>query len=130
MTSHGSKTWLITGASPGIGRELTEQFLAGGDRVAATLRRPEQLDNPAAEYGDRLWRHRLDVTDTAQLDTVVGRAFADLGQIDVVISNLPHRSRTCPPASPASRTRRSRPRPPTTRRCGCRSTPTPTPTRT
>ncbi len=87
MTSQASKTWFITGASRGIGRELAEQVLARGDRVAATLRRPEQLDALASRYGNRLWRHRLDVTDTAQLDAVVGKAFADLGQIDVVISN-------------------------------------------
>ncbi|WP_301174829.1 SDR family oxidoreductase [Actinomadura geliboluensis] len=87
MTSQASKTWFITGASRGIGRELAERILARGDRVAATLRRPGQLDDLASRYGDRLWRHRLDVTDTAQLDTVVGKAFADLGRIDVVVSN-------------------------------------------
>jgi NAD(P)-dependent dehydrogenase (short-subunit alcohol dehydrogenase family) len=81
------KTWFITGASRGIGRELTEQILARGDRVAATLRRPGQLDDLALEYGDRLWRRQLDVTDTAQLDAAVADAFADLGRIDVVISN-------------------------------------------
>jgi NAD(P)-dependent dehydrogenase (short-subunit alcohol dehydrogenase family) len=80
-------TWLITGASRGIGRELTEQVLARGDRVAATLRRPEQLDDLASEYGDRLWRRRLDVTDTDQIEEVVGKAFADHGRIDVVVSN-------------------------------------------
>ena len=39
-----SKTWFITGTSSGLGRLLTEQLLARGDRVAATLRRPEALD--------------------------------------------------------------------------------------
>jgi NAD(P)-dependent dehydrogenase (short-subunit alcohol dehydrogenase family) len=33
-----TSTWFITGASPGFGRGLTEQLLARGDRVAATLR--------------------------------------------------------------------------------------------
>lgn len=80
-------TWLITGASRGIGRELTEQLLARGDRVAATLRRPEQLDDLANRYGDRLWRRRLDVTDTAQIDQVMSQAFADHERIDVVVSN-------------------------------------------
>src|SRR4051794_41408323 len=85
--TQGMTTWFITGTSRGIGRELTEQILARGDRVAATLRRPEQLDDLAARYGDRLRRYRLDVTDTAQLDAVVAEAFAELGQIDVVVSN-------------------------------------------
>ena len=82
-----STTWLITGASSGIGRELTEQALARGDRVAATLRRPEQLDDLADRYGDRLWRCALDVTDAAAIEHVVAAAVTDHERIDVVISN-------------------------------------------
>jgi len=85
--SNPSSTWFVTGASRGFGRELTEQVLARGDRVAATLRRPGQLDDLAAEYGDRLWVRALDVTDTGQMRRVVREAFADLGRIDVVVSN-------------------------------------------
>lgn len=81
------RTWFITGASRGFGRELTEQLLARGDRVAATLRRPEQLADLAAVHGDRLWVRALDVTDTAVLREVVDAAFAELGRIDVVVSN-------------------------------------------
>jgi NAD(P)-dependent dehydrogenase (short-subunit alcohol dehydrogenase family) len=78
---------LITGASRGFGRELTEQLLARGDRVAATLRRPDQLADLAAVHGDRLWVRALDVTDTVQLREVVDGAFGELGRIDVVVSN-------------------------------------------
>lgn len=80
-------TYLITGASRGIGRELTEQALAAGDQVAATLRRPEALDELREQHGDRLWTERLDVTDTAEIERVIGEAFADHQRIDVVISN-------------------------------------------
>jgi NAD(P)-dependent dehydrogenase (short-subunit alcohol dehydrogenase family) len=80
-------TWLVTGASRGFGRELTEQALARGDQVAATLRRPEQLDDLAGRHPGRLWLHALDVTDTKQLHRVVDEAFADLGRIDVAVSN-------------------------------------------
>jgi NAD(P)-dependent dehydrogenase (short-subunit alcohol dehydrogenase family) len=80
-------TWLITGASRGIGREMAEQALARGDRVAATLRRPEQLDDLADTYGDLLWRAQLDVTDTARIEEVVAQAFAAHERIDVVVSN-------------------------------------------
>jgi NAD(P)-dependent dehydrogenase (short-subunit alcohol dehydrogenase family) len=81
------QTWLITGASRGLGRELTEQLLARGDRVAATLRKPDQLADLAAMHGDRLWVRALDVTDTAAMRAVVDAAFAELGRIDVVVSN-------------------------------------------
>jgi NAD(P)-dependent dehydrogenase (short-subunit alcohol dehydrogenase family) len=82
-----SNTWFVTGASRGFGRELTEQLLARGDRVAATLRHPDQVDDLAAHYGDRLWVRALDVTDTGQLRRVVREAFTDLARIDVVVSN-------------------------------------------
>lgn len=49
-----TKTWFVTGASRGMGRELVEQALSRGDRVAATLRRPERLDDVVARFGDRL----------------------------------------------------------------------------
>ncbi|WP_326834785.1 SDR family oxidoreductase [Amycolatopsis rhabdoformis] len=82
-----TRTWFVTGASRGMGRELVEQVLARGDRVAATLRRPDQLDDLAHRYGDRLWVRALDVTDTAALRAVVDEAFTALGRIDVVVSN-------------------------------------------
>jgi NAD(P)-dependent dehydrogenase (short-subunit alcohol dehydrogenase family) len=82
-----STTWFITGASRGMGRELTAQALARGDRVAATLRTPSQLDDLAVVYGDRLWMRPLDVTDTVQMGRVVQEAFTAHEHIDVVVSN-------------------------------------------
>jgi NAD(P)-dependent dehydrogenase (short-subunit alcohol dehydrogenase family) len=82
-----STTWFITGTSSGFGRLLTERLLSRGDRVAATLRRPEALDDLRAEYGDSLWLGQLDVTDTEQVHQVVDDAFKALGTIDVVVNN-------------------------------------------
>jgi NAD(P)-dependent dehydrogenase (short-subunit alcohol dehydrogenase family) len=82
-----TQTWLITGTSSGFGRILTERLLARGDRVAATLRRTDALDDLKAQYGDRLWIASLDLTDTAAIRTTVDRAFADFGPIDVAVSN-------------------------------------------
>lgn len=82
-----SSTWLITGTSSGLGRELAEQLLSRGDRVAATLRRPESLDDLRAAAGDRLWVGALDVTDPEQVRSTIDRAFAELGTIDVVVNN-------------------------------------------
>ncbi|MDN6619472.1 MAG: SDR family NAD(P)-dependent oxidoreductase, partial [Corynebacterium variabile] len=80
-------TWFITGTSSGFGRTLAEQLLVRGDRVAATLRRPEALDGLRAEHGDRLWTARLDVTDAGAARTVLADAFTALGEIDVVVNN-------------------------------------------
>lgn len=82
-----SKTWFVTGTSRGMGRELVEHVLKRGDAVAATLRRPEQLDDLAARFGSRLWTRALDVTDYDAVRRVVGEAFDALGRIDVIVSN-------------------------------------------
>lgn len=81
------ETWFITGSSAGLGRALTETLLARGDRVAATLRRPDALDDLRADHGERLWVAPLDVTDTEAVRRTIDRAFAELGRIDVVVSN-------------------------------------------
>ena len=81
------KTWFITGTSSGFGRQLTDQALARGDRVFATLRKPDALDDLQAAHGDRLAVATLDVTDTAAVRRVVDQAFASMGRIDVVVSN-------------------------------------------
>jgi NAD(P)-dependent dehydrogenase (short-subunit alcohol dehydrogenase family) len=84
---HMNTTWLITGSSSGIGLALVEQLLERGDRVAATLRKPQVLSDLQARYGERLWTAALDVTDTAAIRRVIDRAFNELGHIDVVVSN-------------------------------------------
>ena len=65
-----TQTWFITGSSRGFGRALARAALEAGDRVAATARRPEQLDDLATAYPDRLQALALDVTDVAE----IGRA--------------------------------------------------------
>ena len=39
------KTWFITGTSSGLGRILTEKLLKKGDRVAATVRKEDALED-------------------------------------------------------------------------------------
>ena len=81
------RVWFITGASSGLGRLMTEHLLARGERVAATARRIESLDDLATIHRERLWRARLDVTDTVAIRRVVADACAALGSIDVLVSN-------------------------------------------
>ncbi|WP_233193400.1 hypothetical protein [Cryobacterium sp. Y29] len=47
-----SKTWFITGASKGFGREWTEAALERGDSVAGTARKLETLDALVEKYPD------------------------------------------------------------------------------
>ena len=64
------KVWLITGATSGFGRALTEAAIAAGDTVVAAVRRPEALDALVAAHPDQVDPVRLDVTDAARAQDV------------------------------------------------------------
>lgn len=81
------RTWLITGVNSGFGRLMTETLLDRGDRVAGTVRKMDSMNDLKAKYGDRLWLAQLDMTDLPEICKVVEKAFADLGRIDVIVSN-------------------------------------------
>ena len=81
------RTWLITGVSSGFGRELTEQLLERGERVVGTVRRPEAVADFAGRYADTFRCELLDLTEAARIRDVVDRSFAELGRVDVVVSN-------------------------------------------
>ncbi|MHA7987176.1 SDR family NAD(P)-dependent oxidoreductase [Rathayibacter sp. CAU 1779] len=82
-----TKTWFITGSSRGFGRALAVAALAAGDRVAATARRPEQLNDLVATYGDRVRALRLDVADVDSVHEAIATAREAFGSIDVVVNN-------------------------------------------
>lgn len=82
-----ARTWFITGASSGLGREMAQQLLARGDRVAGTSRRPEANDDLAREHGNRFVSVTLDVTDVAAIRAATDEAFRRLGRVDVMVSN-------------------------------------------
>jgi NAD(P)-dependent dehydrogenase (short-subunit alcohol dehydrogenase family) len=81
------KTWFITGASRGFGREWAEAALERGDQVAATARKLETLDELVDRYGDAVLPLQLDVTDRAADFDAVQTAAARFGKLDVVINN-------------------------------------------
>jgi NAD(P)-dependent dehydrogenase (short-subunit alcohol dehydrogenase family) len=81
------RTWLITGVNSGFGRLMTEALLERGDRVAGTVRKLDAMDDLKTKYGERLWLANLDMTDLPAVRSVVEKAFAELGTIDVIVSN-------------------------------------------
>ncbi|MEV7126141.1 oxidoreductase [Streptomyces sp. NPDC093260] len=82
-----NKVWLVTGASSGFGRAITEAALAAGDVVVGTARRTEALDDLVAAHPDQLEALRLDVTDTAAAEAAVRDVLARHGRIDVLVNN-------------------------------------------
>jgi NAD(P)-dependent dehydrogenase (short-subunit alcohol dehydrogenase family) len=81
------RTWFITGVSSGFGRQLTEQLLQGGDRVIGTVRDTGKVADLLERYPETYRAELLDVTNKAAIHEVVERSFAQLGRIDVLISN-------------------------------------------
>ncbi|MFJ4192571.1 oxidoreductase [Pseudomonas sp. NPDC089534] len=79
-----SKTWFITGASSGLGRELAEAALAKGDNVVLCARRLEPLQAMAAPYGGRALAVKLDVTDAQSRKAALRAALDGFGRIDVL----------------------------------------------
>ncbi|MBM2614304.1 SDR family NAD(P)-dependent oxidoreductase [Actinoplanes sp. LDG1-06] len=81
------RVWLVTGASSGFGRAITEAAVAAGDVVVATARRPETLTQLAANHPDQIDPVRLDVTDADSVAAVVADVERRYGRIDVLVNN-------------------------------------------
>src|ERR671929_1134025 len=82
-----AKTWFITGASRGFGREWAIAALERGDSVAATARDTSSLDDIVGEHGDAVLPIALDVTDREAAFAAVAQAHAHFGRLDVVVNN-------------------------------------------
>ena len=82
------KTWLVTGASRGLGLELTRQLLERGDRVAATSRSAARLNEALADTDvTHLLPLELDLTDEAAVSRATDEVVARFGGLDVVVNN-------------------------------------------
>jgi len=82
-----SKTIFITGASRGFGKLWAEAFLKRGDKVAATARNTESLNDLVATYGDAILPVKLDVNSRAESFAAIAKAKEHFGTLDVVINN-------------------------------------------
>lgn len=80
-----SRTVLVTGATRGIGRELTKQLCAQGFTVFATGRDPQLLDALKKETG--CLGAVCDLAVAASVTALYEKAHSALGQVDVLINN-------------------------------------------
>ena len=86
MAASETRTWLITGASRGLGRAFAEAALAAGDAVVATGRDPSSLADLVGAHPGRAFALELDVTDRGRAFAVAEEAVALLGHLDVVVN--------------------------------------------
>ncbi len=87
---HGKRA-LVTGASRGIGRAIAETLADEGCALALCARGKETLDEVAAGLRDRgatVFAQPVDVTDHEALVAFVDSSAAELGGLDVVVSNV------------------------------------------
>lgn len=76
---------VVTGASRGIGRALTERLTAAGQTVAAIARSATDLDDVAVATGATPFA--LDVSDPAGVEDVFARILAEFGAPDLLVNN-------------------------------------------
>src|ERR1700746_2543389 len=91
----GSKVWLITGSSRGLGRAFAQAALEAGHRVVATARNPLQLNDIVSRYGDRVRALALDVTSEAQARHAIDTTIETFGVLDVLVNNAGY-GNVCP----------------------------------
>jgi NAD(P)-dependent dehydrogenase (short-subunit alcohol dehydrogenase family) len=82
-----AKTWFITGASRGFGKEWSIAALERGDTVAATARDTGTLEDLVAQFGDKVLPIQLDVNDRDAVFAAVQQAHDHFGALDVVVNN-------------------------------------------
>jgi len=84
-----TKVWLITGTSSGMGRALVKSALDRNDKVIATARVLEQIqDLRTLADSSRLHLMQLDITDSQDIiNSKVTEAIGIWGRIDVLVNN-------------------------------------------
>jgi NAD(P)-dependent dehydrogenase (short-subunit alcohol dehydrogenase family) len=82
-----SKVWLITGASRGMGLEITKAALAAGHKVVATGRDTNKVTKSIGESSDNLFVVKMDVTNPKEIEAAVNSAVEKFGTVDVLVNN-------------------------------------------
>ncbi|KAI6358700.1 hypothetical protein MCOR25_007269 [Pyricularia grisea] len=80
---------VITGASSGIGAAVATALSKEGVHVALAARRTEALDALKAKIamnGTKVMVHKTDVTDKAQVESLIKAASEELGPVDILVS--------------------------------------------
>ena len=81
-----ARSWLITGASRGLGRAFAEAALEAGDAVVATARVREALEPLVDAHTGQAHALELDVTDRVAARAVADEAARLMGRLDVVVN--------------------------------------------
>jgi glucose 1-dehydrogenase len=82
---------LVTGASSGIGKGIAIALAhAGADVVVNYVTNPEaaeQVVEEASHCSSRVYAHKADISDEAQVEAMFKRMFEEFGTIDILVNN-------------------------------------------
>lgn len=81
------RTILVTGGARGVGRELTRQLVGLGAHVVAVGRDRDQLKSLAADHGEHVSPHVLDLADPDTVDEFVDELPDRHPELSVIINN-------------------------------------------
>jgi 3-oxoacyl-[acyl-carrier protein] reductase len=81
------KTALVTGATGGIGEAVARALHARGATLAVSGTRQEKLEALAADLNGRAHVLACNLGDKAEVDALVGKAEAAMGQLDILVNN-------------------------------------------
>jgi len=82
---------LVAGGTGGLGRAVSQIFLAEGAKVLVTYRNEQGFQTLKAEAGseaDRLEGAKIDVTDEPSVASFIGTALAKHGRLDAVVNTV------------------------------------------
>ncbi len=85
MDSSALRTWLVTGASGGIGEAVVRRVAAAGDRVVLVAR-GERVVTAAASLGDHALAIQADIAEAASLVRSLARLRESIPAIDVLVN--------------------------------------------
>jgi NAD(P)-dependent dehydrogenase (short-subunit alcohol dehydrogenase family) len=87
MNDMVESTWLVTGASSGLGLAIARHALEHGHRVVLAARTAAPMHALADAYADTAEVVVLDVTDAAQRAAAIDRTHERFGSLDILVNN-------------------------------------------
>ena len=84
------RTAVVVGGTSGIGRAISLGFAEAGADVVASARRPEQVDETAAEIearGRNTLRLTCDMQDRSSLEKLLAETVSRFGKVDILVNS-------------------------------------------
>jgi NAD(P)-dependent dehydrogenase (short-subunit alcohol dehydrogenase family) len=90
IVSLDGKVALVTGGGAGIGRAIVDDFVALGARVIVAEINPAHVATLRADLGDEHLVEHIDVTEAAEVETLLAKIGEKFGRLDILVNNVGH----------------------------------------